>query len=131
MSDLSPDSLPRMPVGAALAEALPTELDAHPAATSLADGSASLAPLAQGAVFDSPQAGGVGGGPSPDLAPDAVFTRERQAVFLEALAASGAVRSAAARAGVSHQTAYRARLSSPVALRPAHLPSSQSALLAL
>ncbi|MFC0588155.1 hypothetical protein ACFFF7_01880 [Novosphingobium aquiterrae] len=34
-----------------------------PAATSAADGDASLAPLAQGAVCDSPLAGGVGGGP--------------------------------------------------------------------
>ena len=41
-----------------------------------------------------------------------LFTRERQVVFLHALAATGAVRSAAARAGVSHQTAYRERLAS-------------------
>ena len=38
-------------------------------------------------------------------------------VFLEALAATGAVRSAAARAGVSHQTAYRARLACAVLAR--------------
>lgn len=37
------------------------------------------------------------------------FTRERQVVFLEALAVSGSVRSAARRAGVSHQTVYRAK----------------------
>ena len=43
----------------------------------------------------------------------ALFTRERQASFLAALAASGQVRSASARAGVSHQTAYRERLASP------------------
>jgi hypothetical protein len=41
------------------------------------------------------------------------FPRERQAAFLAALAASGNVRSASARVGVSHQTAYRARLASP------------------
>jgi hypothetical protein len=33
--------------------------------------------------------------------------------FLAALAATGSVRSASASAGVSHQTAYRARLASP------------------
>ena len=49
-----------------------------------------------------------------DAAPDpALFTRERQAAFLAALAASGQVRSAALQAGVSHQTAYRERLASP------------------
>lgn len=42
-----------------------------------------------------------------------IFPRERQAAFLAALAASGNVRSASARAGISHQTAYRARLASP------------------
>ena len=77
---------------------------AHPAATNLAS-SVSLASL--------PQAGGVGGG-AADPAPDpALFTRERQASFLAALAASGQVRSASAQAGVSHQTAYRERLASP------------------
>lgn len=49
--------------------------------------------------------------------PESLFTRERQVAFLHALAATGAVRSAAARAGVSHQTAYRARLSAPVFAR--------------
>ena len=49
-----------------------------------------------------------------DATPDpALFTRERQAAFLAALAASGQVRSASAQAGVSHQTAYRERLASP------------------
>ena len=89
--------------------------DAHPAKTNLAS-SVSLAPLAPGAVCDSPPppacagAGiGVGGGPA-DAAPDpALLTRERQAAFLATLAASGQVRSAAAQAGVSHQTAYRER----------------------
>lgn len=38
-----------------------------------------------------------------------LFTRERQVVFLEALAVSGSVRAAARRAGVSHQTVYRAK----------------------
>jgi hypothetical protein len=42
-----------------------------------------------------------------------LFTRPCQVTFLAALAATGSVRSAAARAGVSHQTAYRARLGSP------------------
>ncbi len=42
-----------------------------------------------------------------------IFPRERQAAFLAALAASGNVRSASARVGISHQTAYRARLASP------------------
>ena len=48
----------------------------------------------------------------PDAAQPGLFTRERQVVFLHALAATGAVRSAAARSGVSHQTAYRERLAS-------------------
>lgn len=43
----------------------------------------------------------------------ALFSRERQAAFLAALAGTGNVRSASARAGVSHQTAYRTRLASP------------------
>ena len=94
--------------------------DTHPAVTNLACGSPSLAPLARGAVCDSPPppacagAGiGVGGGPA-DAAPDpALFTCERQAAFLAALAASGQVRSASAQAGVSHQTAYCERLASP------------------
>lgn len=52
--------------------------------------------------------------PQPAAEPAApLFTRERQAVFLAALAATGAVRSAAGRAGISHQTAYRERLASP------------------
>ncbi|MFM5916465.1 MAG: hypothetical protein ACKOOL_02910 [Novosphingobium sp.] len=52
--------------------------------------------------------------PDPQTPPDpSLFSRERQALFLEALAATGQVRVAAARAGVSHQTAYRARLASP------------------
>jgi hypothetical protein len=42
-----------------------------------------------------------------------LFTRPRQVAFLAALAATGSVRSASASAGVSHQTAYRARLASP------------------
>lgn len=42
-----------------------------------------------------------------------LFTRPRQVAFLAALAATGSVRSASATAGISHQTAYRARLSSP------------------
>ena len=49
----------------------------------------------------------------PVLIDPALFTRERQAVFLAALAATGIVRSAAAGVGVSHQTAYRERLASP------------------
>ena len=55
-------------------------------------GSPSLAPLAPGAVYDSPQAGGGGGGP----ADPALFTRVRQAAFLAGHAATGIVRSAAA-----------------------------------
>lgn len=56
--------------------------------------------------------------PDPDPAPDptderSLFTRPRQVAFLAALAATGSVRSASATAGVSHQTAYRARLASP------------------
>ena len=43
----------------------------------------------------------------------ALFSRERQAAFLAALAGTGNVRSASARARVSHQTAYRTRLASP------------------
>ena len=92
----------------------------HPAATNLACGSPSLASLARGAVCDSPPppvcaGAGIGvGSEAADTAPDpALFTRERQAAFLAALAASGQVRSASAQAGVSHQTAYRERLASP------------------
>ena len=49
-----------------------------------------------------------------DTAPDpSLFTRERQTAFLAGLAATGVVRSAAGRAGVSHQTAYRERTASP------------------
>ena len=52
--------------------------------------------------------------PPADSAPDpSLFTRERQTAFLAGLAATGVVRSAAARAGVSHQTAYRERTASP------------------
>ena len=43
----------------------------------------------------------------------ALFSRDRQAAFLANLAATGNVRSASARVGVSHQTAYRERLASP------------------
>lgn len=50
----------------------------------------------------------------PATPSEALFTRERQVAFLHALAATGAVRSAAARGGISHQTAYRARLVDPV-----------------
>ena len=74
-------------------------LDAHPVLRQAQDqpdsadyGSPSLAPLAPGAVYDSPQAGGVGGG-SPD---PALFTCVRRAAFLAWLAATGIVRSAAA-----------------------------------
>lgn len=42
-------------------------------------------------------------------APQTEFTRARQVLFLENLSVTGSVRSAAAAAGVSHQTAYRAR----------------------
>ena len=42
-------------------------------------------------------------------APQTEFVRERQVVFLENLSVTGSVRSAATAAGVSHQTAYRAR----------------------
>jgi len=52
--------------------------------------------------------------PAPDTTPDSpLFSRERQATFLSALAGTGNVRSASACAGVSHQTAYRTRLASP------------------
>ena len=74
---------------------------AHPAPTNLACGSPSLAPL--------PHTGGVGGG----FLDPSLFTRERQTAVLAGLAATGVVRSAAGRAGVSHQTAYRARTASP------------------
>ena len=49
----------------------------------------------------------------PVLIDPSLFTRERQTAFLAGLAATGVVRSAAGRAGVSHQTAYRARTASP------------------
>ena len=54
----------------------------------------------------------------PDLdaddtrAPQTQFVAERQVAFLEALATTGSVRAAAARARVSHQTCYRARRAS-------------------
>ena len=54
----------------------------------------------------------------PDLdtddtrAPQTQFVVERQVAFLEALATTGSVRAAAARARVSHQTCYRARRAS-------------------
>lgn len=52
--------------------------------------------------------------PAPNAADErSLFTRPRQVAFLAALAATGSVRSASATAGVSHQTAYRARLASP------------------
>ncbi|AXK42887.1 hypothetical protein [Erythrobacter aureus] len=44
-----------------------------------------------------------------DRAPRTQFVAERQVGFLEALAVTGSVRGAARRAGVSHQTCYRAR----------------------
>ena len=50
---------------------------------------------------------------SPAEAERRLFTRPVQVAFLEALATSGAVRSAAASAGVSYRTAYRERRSSP------------------
>ena len=49
----------------------------------------------------------------PGASPDSAFTRERQVAFLAALANCGAVRVAASRARISHQTAYRERLASP------------------
>ena len=55
---------------------------------------------------------GSGPGASP-RAPQTEFTRERQVLFLENLSVAGSVRSAAAAAGVSHQTAYRARRATP------------------
>ena len=53
----------------------------------------------------------------PDLAtddtpPQTQFVAERQVAFLEALATTGSVRAAAARARVSHQTCYRTRRAS-------------------
>lgn len=45
-------------------------------------------------------------------APQTQFVVERQVAFLEALATTGSVRAAAARARVSHQTCYRARRAS-------------------
>ena len=58
--------------------------------------------------------GGVSALPALVETQPGVFTRERQVAFLHALAATGAIRSAAGRAGVSHQTAYRARLAEPL-----------------
>ena len=105
---------------------------AHPAATNLAGGSASLAPLARCAVSDSPLAGGVGVGsgvaaagpdlgdgplrqpfrlpPPPagvglfDRATDSVLTPACKLRFLDALAGHGNVRVAAARVGVHRST---------------------------
>ena len=47
-----------------------------------------------------------------ERAPQTQFVAERQVAFLEALAVTGSVRSAARRVKVSHQTCYRARRSS-------------------
>ena len=52
----------------------------------------------------------------PDDASDArlpIFTRERQAAFLQALAACGVARRASGLAGVSYRTAYRERRANP------------------
>lgn len=48
-----------------------------------------------------------------ERAPQTQFVAERQVAFLEALATTGSVRAAAARARVSHQTCYRARRAAP------------------
>ena len=47
-----------------------------------------------------------------DYAPQTQFVPERQVAFLEALATTGSVRTAARRVKVSHQTCYRARRNS-------------------
>lgn len=51
--------------------------------------------------------------PVPTSAEGAKFSRERQVVFLSALAAGGAARRAVRAAGISHQTAYRMRRANP------------------
>lgn len=64
--------------------------------------------------------------PARDTTPDSLFSRERQATLLSALAGTGNVRSARRAGRVSHQTAYRTRLASPgfrragVVLLPVH-----------
>lgn len=80
----------------------------HPAATSHADGAASLAPL--------PQAGGVGGGPEAAELPPAArtprhneWTRAKRAAFLRELAASQNVSQAAKSVGMSRKSAYALR----------------------
>lgn len=76
----------------------------HPAATSHACGEASLAPLPQPPASEG--AGiGVGGGRERHT----IFTPQAQGAFLENLSHSGNVRLACRVAGVSPQTAYRAR----------------------
>ena len=50
--------------------------------------------------------------PEDTRAPQTQFVVERQVAFLEALATTGSVRAAAARARVSHQTCYRTRRAS-------------------
>lgn len=81
--------------------------------------SAEISPSASGdALLIAPFAFGQAAEGDPDPTPHAtdersLFTRPRQVAFLAALAATGSVRSASATAGVSHQTAYRARLASP------------------
>jgi hypothetical protein len=67
------------------------------------------------ALVDAPQESLLSAHPGAEPVPTSadgrsLFTRERQVAFLHALAATGAVRGAATHAGVSHQTAYRARL---------------------
>ncbi|WP_271078210.1 hypothetical protein [Aurantiacibacter sp. MUD61] len=79
---------------------------AHPAATSFAEGSASLAPL--------PQTGGVGGGQAagehtPTFGNTEALTPVRMALFLKSMQVMGNVSIACKRAGVARQTAYRAR----------------------
>ena len=76
---------------------------AHPAATSHANGAASLAPL--------PQAGGVGGGlepPAPKRPPRRhEWTRARMDAFLGELRATQSVSRAARAVGMGRQSAYK------------------------
>ena len=80
----------------------PCAPQAHPAATSRADGAASLAPL--------PPAGGAGGGneprkPRPPRGHE--WTAARMAAFLDALRATQSVSRAARAVGMGRQSAYK------------------------
>ena len=88
-----------------MSDSHPSADPAHPAATSHADGAASLAPL--------PHAGGVGGGNEPRKQRPPrhdEWTRAKMVAFLRELAASQSVSQAARAVGMGRQSAYKLRM---------------------